>query len=68
MSVKAKRKTKAIVPRIKLWGIKSNKNAMDITSTMREQTNKKTSHAGKTNILKCPRDKSQQQSNKKHRP
>ena len=31
---------------------------------MREQTNKRTSHAGKTNILKCPRDKPQQQSNK----
>ena len=28
MSVKAKRKTKAIVQRIKLCGIKSNKNAM----------------------------------------
>ena len=29
MSVKVKRKTKAIVPRIKLCGIKSNKNAMN---------------------------------------
>ena len=35
---------------------------------MREQTNKRTSDAGKTNILKCLRDKRQQQSNKKHRP
>ena len=33
---------------------------------MREQTNKRTSHAGKTNILQCPRDKPQQQSNKKN--
>ena len=57
MSVKAKRKTKAIVPRIKLCGIKSNKNAMNNID-----------HAGKINILKCPRDKPQQQSNKKHRP
>ena len=35
---------------------------------MREQTNKRTSHAGKTNVswnvLKCLRDKPQQQSNK----
>ena len=29
MWAKEKRKTKAIVPRIKLWGIKSNKNGMD---------------------------------------
>ena len=27
---------------------------------MREQTNKRTSHAGKTNIFKCLRDKPQQ--------
>ena len=29
MTVKAKRKTKAIVPNIRLCGIKSNKNAMN---------------------------------------
>ena len=31
---------------------------------MWEQTNKRTSHAGKTNKLKCPREELQQQSNK----
>ena len=31
---------------------------------MREQTNKRTSHAGKTNKLKCLREELQQQSNK----